>query len=373
MASARRPIRVLVVDDSAVMRKVLTAALRHDPDVEVVATAVNGVVGLRKLARFRPDVVTLDLEMPGMDGLDVLREIVTQDGTPVIVVSAHTAEDAALTAAALSTGAVDVVAKTRSDRPGGLAALSRELLAKLYAVAGRRLRRLPAPPLPPPAVAAKARAAATATRVVAVAASTGGPAALADLLPRLPANLPAAVVVVQHMPPGFTEMLAMRLDQTCALRVEEARDGDVLRQGRVVIARGGRHLRVRVTANGPVTLLGAGPPVAGHRPSADVLFASVASAFGPQSVGVVMTGMGEDGAEGLLAIRQARGATIAQDEDSSVVFGMPRAAALRGGADQVLPLERIAEAIVMAVQRKAQRECPPAPTALLAGRHGEVP
>jgi two-component system, chemotaxis family, protein-glutamate methylesterase/glutaminase len=372
VADARRPIRVLVVDDSAVMRKLLPIVLQHDPDVEVVATAVNGVVGLRKLAQFRPDVVTLDLEMPGMDGLEVLREIVTQDGTPVIVVSAHTAADAALTAAALSTGAVDVVAKPRSDQPGGLESLSRELRSKLYAVAGRRLRPLHAPPVSACAFA-KAVPGIAATRVVAVAASTGGPAALAHLLSALPADLPAAVVVVQHMPEGFTEMLAVRLDQTCPLRVEEARDGDRLQHGRVLVARGGRHLRVRAAAGGPVVLFGGGPPVAGHRPSADVLFASVVAAFGPQCVGVVLTGMGEDGAAGLLAVRQARGFTIVQDEDSSVVFGMPRAAVARGAADQVLPLEGIAESIVAAVRRKAQREPAPAPVGLPTGPRGEEP
>jgi len=181
------------------------------------------------------------------------------------------------------------------------------------------------------------------------------------------------VVVVQHMPEGFTGMLAARLDQTCPLRVEEARDGDRLQHGRVLIARGGRHLRVRAAAGGPVALFGAGPPVAGHRPSADVLFESVAAAFGPQCIGVVLTGMGEDGAAGLLAVHQARGFTIVQDEDSSVVFGMPRAAVARGGADQVLPLERIAESIVAAVRRKAQREPAPTPLALPAGPQGEDP
>lgn len=372
MPELRRPIRVLVVDDSAIMRKLLPHLLERDPDVEVVATAVNGVVGLRKLAKFRPDVVTLDLEMPGMDGLQVLREIVSQDGTPVIVVSAHTPGNAVLTAAALSAGAVDVVAKPRSDAAGGPEAMAKDLLAKLYAVAGRRLRRIPAAP-PRPLLGTKIRRDLPATRVVGLAASTGGPAALAYLLPRLPADLAAAVVVVQHMPEGFTEMLAARLDQSSPLTVEEARDGEPLRQGQVAIARGGQHLRVVSTPGGPLTLLSSDPLVAGHRPSANVLFSSLADTFRSQCVGVVLTGMGEDGAAGLLAMRRAGGATIVQDEESSVVFGMPKAAIAGGAAEQVLPLERIAESIVAAVQRKAQRNAVPALAGVPRGRQGEVP
>jgi two-component system chemotaxis response regulator CheB len=195
--------------------------------------------------------------------------------------------------------------------------------------------------------------------VVAIAASTGGPAALAYLLPRLPADLPAAVLVVQHMPEGFTEMLAARLGQSCPLPVAEARDGELLRHGRVLIAPGGRHLRVQATPGGVVTLVGRGPTVSDHRPSADVLFHSVAKEFGPRSVGVILTGMGDDGAAGLLAVRRALGETLAQDEDSSVVFGMPREALLRGAADRPTPLERIPDLIVAAVRRQARREAGP--------------
>jgi two-component system chemotaxis response regulator CheB len=351
-----RPIRVLVVDDSAVMRKLISAVLQRDPDVEVVATAVDGIAALRKVARFRPDVVTLDLEMPGMDGLDVLREMSVMSDAPVLMVSAHTQADAALTVTALEMGAVDVVAKPRNVLAGGIEALGVELLSKVRAVAGRRWRR----PLTLRAVAkepVEKRALHThADRVVAIAASTGGPAALGYVLARLPADLPAAVLVVQHMPEGFTASLAHRLDANSGLIVKEAQDGDVLRRGRVLVAPAGRHLRVRRLPGAPVAMVGSGPLVCGHRPSADVLFQSVAAEFGARSVGVVLTGMGEDGAAGLQSIHRGLGHTLAQDEESSVVFGMPRAAILRGAADEVLPLERIAEAIGSAVDRQVRLE-----------------
>lgn len=349
--SERHRIRVLVVDDSAVMRKLLSALLSRDPDVEVVATALDGAVALRKVAQLRPDVVTLDLEMPGMDGIDVLREIMRRSPVPVVVVSAHTQRGAAASVTAMALGAVDVVAKPRHSGGTALESMAAELLAKLKAVAGRRWRRPPAAPRRSPGgpVTGMAR------QVVAVGVSTGGPAALAYLLPRLPADLKAAVVVVQHMPEGgFTEMLARRLSQGCGLDVREARDGDALRDGQVLVAPGGRHLRVSRGAPGAQALVGGGEPVSGHRPSADVLFHSVAAEFGPRGMGVLLTGMGEDGAAGLQAIRAAYGRTLAQDEESSVVFGMPRAAIARGAVEQVLPLEKIPDAIVAAVEAWAR-------------------
>jgi two-component system, chemotaxis family, protein-glutamate methylesterase/glutaminase len=351
--SDRHRIRVLVVDDSAVMRKVLSGLLARDPGVEVVGTALDGAVALRKIAHLRPDVVTLDLEMPGMDGIDVLREIMRRTPVPVVVVSAHTQRGAAASVTAMALGAVDVVAKPRHSAGAGLQAMAVELLAKLKAVAGRKWRR-------PPALASSHKgpgepATGLARQVVAIGVSTGGPAALAYLLPRLPADLKAAVVVVQHMPEGgFTEMLARRLSQGCGLDVREARDGDALRDGQVLVAPGGRHLRVRRRPQGALALVGGGEPVSGHRPSADVLFHSVAEEFGPRGTGVLLTGMGEDGAAGLQEIRAASGHTLAQDEESSVVFGMPRAAIARGAVEQVLSLEKIPDAIVSAVEASAR-------------------
>jgi two-component system, chemotaxis family, protein-glutamate methylesterase/glutaminase len=348
----RRPVRVLVVDDSAVMRKLLSTALARDRDIEVVATAMDGLMALHKVARFRPDVITLDLEMPGMDGLEVLRQLQDLHDAPVLVVSAHTGEGAAITVSALSLGAVDVVTKPRALETAGLQRMVAELMTKVKAVAGRRWRRpRAAAPLAPPRRIAPSTGAAAA--VVAIGVSTGGPAALAHLLPRLPVDLPAAFVVVQHMPEGFTAMLAHRLDQSCALEVLEARNGDLLAPGRLLLAPGGRHLRVRQTFRGPVATVAAGPEVCGHCPSADVLFRSVAETFGSRAIGVLLTGMGEDGAAGLMSIRAACGYTLAQDEESCVVFGMPKVAILRGAASEVVPLERMADAIVEAVMRVA--------------------
>ncbi len=344
----RRPIRALVVDDSATMRKTLSTILSRDPGIEVVATAVDGLAALRKLARFRPDVVTLDLEMPGMDGLDVLKEMVAQSEAPVLVVSAHTPRGADLTVTALSLGAVDAVAKPGAGACGGVEAMAGELMAKVHAVAGRRWRRPPSSRLTDPRPPRRVLQPGTAHTVVAVGVSTGGPAALNFLIPRLPADLPAAMVVVQHMPVGFTAMLAQRLNQASAVAVREARDGEPLRNGTVLIAPAGRHIRVRHLEPEPIVLLSGGPAVSGHRPSVDVLFHSVAAEFGRRSVGVLLTGMGEDGASGLLAIRRMAGRTLAQDEESSVVFGMPKAAIQRGAVDQVLSLERMPEAITAA-------------------------
>ena len=349
-----RPIRVLVVDDSAVMRKLLTTVLTRDPEIEVVATAMDGVMALQKLVRFKPDVVTLDLEMPRMDGLDFLRQIVSQSETPVLVVSAHTTRGAAQTVAALAMGAVDVIAKPQDVLRGGLEVMADELVAKVRAVAGRRWRR-PSLRQAPRYPRLKAADQGVARRVVAIGISTGGPAALGYLLPRLPPDLGAAVLIVQHMPEGFTSMLAARLNQACALPVREARDGEVMRQGHVYLAPGGRHLRVGPTVEGPGLLLTAGSPVSWHCPSVDVLFFSVATEFGARAVGVLMTGMGDDGAAGLDAIRHARGRTLAQDEESSVVFGMPRAAIQRGAVDEVWPLDQLPEAIVAAVGGTSRR------------------
>jgi two-component system chemotaxis response regulator CheB len=350
-ADARR-IRVLVVDDSAVARKLLSTLLSRDPGIEVVGTAADGSVALDKARRLRPDVMTLDLEMPRVDGLDVLRGLDGVWDGPVLVVSAHTPRDAQLTAAALAMGAVDVVAKPASLIEGGTEALARALIERVRAVGGRRWRRTK------PSVAVAARrpvARAQARCVVALGASTGGPAALAYLLPQLPADLPAAVLIVQHMPEGFTGMLAQRLDESCALRVREARDGELLREGEVLVAPAGRQLRVRGGPTGRLLRLSDEPHAGGHAPSADVLFESLAREYGPDSVGGLLTGMGEDGAAGLLELRRTGALTLAQDEESCVVYGMPRAAVLRGAVDRVLPLERMADALVAQARRVAGR------------------
>jgi two-component system chemotaxis response regulator CheB len=351
-----RRIRVLVVDDSAVARKLLATLLSRDARIEVVGAAADGAVALEKARLLRPDVMTLDLEMPRVDGLDVLRGLEGVWDGPVLVVSAHTPRDAQLTAAALAMGAVDVVAKPPRLMEGGTESLARELLSRVHAVAGRHWRRPKAVPAPARRQSARPRA----RTVLALAASTGGPAALAYLLPQLPADLPAAVLVVQHMPEGFTGMLAQRLDQGCALHVREAADGDPLREGEVLVAPAGRQLRVRAGAGGASVRLSDEVLPGGHSPSADALFESLAAEFGPAAVGVLLTGMGEDGAAGFAALRGAGALTIAQDEESCVVFGMPRAAILRGAVERVLPLERIAASVLAQARRLSARAAPPA-------------
>lgn len=334
-------IRVLVVDDSALMRKLIPAILARDSSIEVVGTAMDGAFALKKIEELSPDVVTLDLEMPRMDGMETLRLIMRRAPIPVILFSTHSKEGAYSTFKALAMGAVDFVAKPKDAAAGNLDAIADQLIAKIKVAkraAGRKL---------PPAVVYESecgikkstRVAIPPNRIIAIGISTGGPNALQFVLSQIPADFPASILIVQHMPEGFTEMFARRLDECCALDVHEARSGDMLVAGRVLICPGNRHIMVRRMPRGDTAVLSDGPPVNGHRPSADVLFHSVAQQFGLTVVGVLMTGMGEDGAEGLGAIKAAGGMTIAQSEDSCVVSGMPRAAIVKGYANKVVPLD----------------------------------
>jgi two-component system chemotaxis response regulator CheB len=287
--------------------------------------------------------------MPRLDGIGTLRALRATHGPPAVIVSSLTHRDAELTFQALAAGAFDVVAKPHAAISTCIQEIAEDLTAKVRAAAGaagrRAVRWSPPPPPPPP----PARGAATcgaqprpeATRVLAIGVSTGGPNALSFLLPRLAADFPAAVAVVQHLPPGFTEMFASRLDAACRVEVREAHEGDLLLPGRVLVAPGDRHLRVKRTALGTMAVLSDAPKVRGHRPSADVLFASVAEQFGADATGLIMTGMGDDGADGIERLRRAGGCTLAQDEASCVVFGMPRVAIERGAVDRVLGLEQM--------------------------------
>ena len=297
-------VRVLVVDDSALMRKLIPAILARDPNIEVVGTAMDGAFALKKIEELKPDVVTLDLEMPRMDGMETLRLIMRRAPLPVILFSTHSKEGGYATCKALALGAVDFVTKPQDAAAGHLEGIADTLIAKIHIArkaAGRRL---------PPAVVSDdgaplkkgTRSPMPANRIIAIGISTGGPNALQFLLSQIPADFPATIVVVQHMPEGFTEMFAKRLDECCALEVQEARSGDLLLAGRVLICPGNRHIMVRRMPRGDMAVLSDSSPVNGHRPSADVLFHSVAQEFGPTAVGVLMTGMGEDGAEGLGAI-----------------------------------------------------------------------
>jgi two-component system chemotaxis response regulator CheB len=342
------PIRVLVVDDSALMRKLIPAILARDPSIEVVGTAMDGAFALKKIEELRPDVVTLDLEMPRMDGMETLRLIMRRAPLPVILFSTHSKEGAYSTLKALALGAVDFIAKPTDAAAGHLETIADQLIEKIKVAKRAVGRKLPpaSVPIEPPNLKKGTRSPLPPNRIIAIGVSTGGPNALQFVLSQIPADFPASILVVQHMPEGFTEMFARRLDECCPVEVQEAKSGDLLISGRVLICPGNRHMMVRRMPRGDVAVLSDGLPVNGHRPSVDVLFHSVAQEFGPTAVGVLMTGMGEDGAEGLGAVKAAGGMTIAQSEDTCVVSGMPRAAILKGHAKKIVPLESIGAFLV---------------------------
>jgi len=337
-------IKVLVVDDSALMRKLIPTILARDSAIEVVGTAMDGAFALKKIEELHPDVVTLDLEMPRMDGMETLRLIMKSAPVPVILFSTHSKEGAYSTFKALALGAVDFVAKPLDAAVGHLDTIADQLIEKIKVAkraAGHRL---------PQAVVADAaplhkkggRPAIPPSRIIAIGISTGGPNALQFLLSQIPADFPASILIVQHMPEGFTEMFAKRLDECSPLEVQEARSGDLLLAGRVLLCPGNRHMMVRRMPRGDMVVLTDAPHVNGHRPSVDVLFHSVAQEFSLTAVGVLMTGMGDDGAGGLGAIKAAGGMTIAQSEESCVVSGMPRSAIVKGYANRIVSLDGMA-------------------------------
>jgi two-component system chemotaxis response regulator CheB len=340
-------IRVLVVDDSAFVRQALTRMLGA-PDVEVVATAVDGEDGVKKVCELRPDVVTLDIKMPRMGGLEALRRIMAACPTPVILLSSHTSEGAEVTLRGLELGAMDFVDKSSVQGHMNLLGLADELLAKVRALAGMPRARLAEPGGPlrparlPPAHDGQAD-------VVVIGTSTGGPAALQAIIPRLPHDLASAVLVVQHMPAGFTRSLADRLDERSPLPVREAQDGQLVLRASVLVAPGGVHMKVRKRGGQTRVWLDAEPRSALHRPSVDVLMASVAKAYGARSMGIILTGMGSDGVEGLRAIREAGGRTLAESQETCVIYGMPKAAVEAGVVDRTAPLPRVADEILAAV------------------------
>ncbi|MBV9572576.1 MAG: chemotaxis response regulator protein-glutamate methylesterase [Acidobacteriales bacterium] len=334
-------VRVLVVDDSALMRKLIPQILEADSSIQVVGTAMDGNFGLKKIEELQPQVITLDLEMPGMGGLDMLKEIMRRHPLPVIVVSSHSTEGAGITLRALAMGAFDFVAKP-DDVSGRMPEIARELISKIKAAAesrGNRLAPLQEDLLARPKIVLDPKR--SATRVVAIGLSTGGPQALQYILAQLPGDFPGTIVAVQHMPEGFTEMFARRLNEVCSLEVKEARSGDLLLAGRALICPGSRHMKVKKLPLGDVAVLNDEPRVNGHRPSVDVLFKSVAEEFGEKSIALLMTGMGDDGAEGMGMVKAQGGLTIAQSEESCIVFGMPKAAIERGYATRVVALDAL--------------------------------
>lgn len=335
------PIRVLVVDDSALMRRIIKDIFSADPRFTVVATARDGIDALEKIAKFKPGLVTLDVEMPRMDGLATIKEIVRRFAIPVIMLSSLTQQGSRITMEALSLGAVDFITK-----PGGLyedtkIRLEKELLEKAAAAAMSKIN--PKPILNVPQVKVRQRTVSrSAKKAVAIGASTGGPRALEAVLLQLPHDLPAAVFVTQHMPPKFTRALAERLDKESAIRIKEAEHKEPVFAGCVYIAPGDYHMEV--DANHCIVLT-QDPPVEHVRPSVTVMMQSVACVYGEHTVAVILTGMGKDGAVGMQEIKRRGGHTLAQDEETSVIFSMPKAAISAGAADRVLPLDRIARAI----------------------------
>jgi two-component system chemotaxis response regulator CheB len=349
-----KKVRVLVVDDSALMRKLIPQMLEADSSIEVVGTAMDGTFCLKKIEELQPNVVTLDLQMPGMNGIDTLKEIMRRNPLPVIVVSSHSTEGASVTLKALGLGAFDFVTKPRDATT--VAETAKELIAKIKAAASGKLMRHTTF-LERPRRAEKisvAKSGPPPSKLLAIGISTGGPQALEFLLAQLPPDFPGTIVVVQHMPEGFTEMFARRLDEVCALSVKEAQSGDMLQAGRVLICPGNRHMKVKRMAMGDVAVLNDDARVNGHRPSVDVLFKSVAEEYGSLAVAALMTGMGDDGAEGLGAVKKAGGMTIAQSEESCVVYGMPKAAIERGYATRVVALD-VLSATLQALCRSDSR------------------
>ncbi|WP_313642238.1 chemotaxis response regulator protein-glutamate methylesterase [Stenotrophomonas sp.] len=340
------PCRVLVIDDSALVRQVLSEILAADPGIEVVGTAADPLLAREKIKRLNPDVLTLDVEMPRMDGLAFLENLMRLHPLPVVMVSSLTERGADTTLQALALGAVDFVAKPKLDVARGLEAYAEELRGKVKMAARSRVRASASPLRRPASSPAAANIGfRTTDRLIAIGASAGGTEALRVVLEGMPADAPA-IVMTQHLPASFSTAFAERLDRHSAMSVREASDGEAILPGHAYLPAGGRHLRVirdgarwrcRVDDTAPVNL---------HKPAVDVLFHSVAQSAGANAIGAILTGMGEDGARGLLAMKQAGAATLAQDEASSVVWGMPGSAVKLGGVDEVLPLEKIAERLL---------------------------
>lgn len=341
-------IKVLVVDDSAFMRKAIATMLENDPDIQVVGSARDGEEGLELTRSLDPDVITLDIEMPRMDGLTALRHIMMEMPRPVLMVSSLTTEGAEATLKAMELGAVDFIPKQLSRVSLDIIRIEADLIAKVKTVAMRKVRR-PAPrsakaaPVkytPPPAGTALKR------DVVAIGVSTGGPPAVQRILSELPADFPAGILIAQHMPAAFTGPFAQRLDTVCKLTVKEAENGDQLKPGTVFVAPGGKHLRLDNKTTRLDVVVSDDPVGALYKPSANELISSVAVGVGRRGLGVILTGMGNDGLEGVRALKQRGGRALAQDDDSCVVYGMPKAIVDEGLSDEVVELESMAEAIM---------------------------
>jgi two-component system chemotaxis response regulator CheB len=362
----QRAIRVLIVDDSASVRQILTQILSADPEIEVIGTASDPFVAARRIQEEVPDVITLDVEMPRMDGITFLRKLMAQHPLPVVMCSSLTEAGSPTLMQALEAGAVDVILKPRMDVPQFLHEASIRICDSVKAAARARLKRVPdkrspdkRSDVPQPKLTADVMIAApaagqamarTTETIICIGASTGGTESLRVVLEALPADCPG-IAIVQHMPEKFTEAFARRLDGLCAMEVKEAADGDTMLRGRVLIAPGNRHMLLQRSGARYYVAVKDGQLVSRHRPSVDVLFRSAARFAGGNALGIIMTGMGDDGARGLGEMKEAGSATIAQDEATSVVFGMPKEAIARGAANKILPLELLAGEIMRAGKR----------------------
>jgi len=344
------PVRVLIVDDSAVVRQILTEILSRDRGIEVVGSAADPLFARDKIKQLNPDVITLDVEMPRMDGLAFLENLMRLRPTPVVMISSLTERGADTTLQALALGAVDFVAKPKLDVARGLEGYAEEIIAKIKIAAKARVRAISRPATRQTAPASTSRQPSslrfrTTDRLIAIGASAGGTEALRVVLEGMPADAPA-VVLTQHLPASFSSAFAERLDRHSAMSVREASDGEAILPGHAYLPRGGQHLRVIRDGARWRCRIDDGVPVNRHKPAVDVLFRSVAQNAGANAVGAILTGMGDDGARGLLEMKAAGAATLIQDEATSVVWGMPGAAYKLGAAQEMLPLERIAERLI---------------------------
>lgn len=361
-----KKVRVLIIDDSASVRQTLTAVLQRDPDIEVMGAASDPFMAARRIAEDIPDVITLDVEMPRMDGITFLRKLMAQHPIPVVMCSSLTEAGSETLLQALEAGAVDIILKPKIGAADHLAESGMRIREVVKSAAQARVTGVRRPSartsagvsnpnakltadamLPPPTGRAMAK---TTEMVVCVGASTGGTEALREMLEALPANAPG-IVIVQHMPERFTAAFAKRLNSLCEVEVKEAVDGDPVLRGHVLIAPGDQHMLLERQGARYYVSVKTGPLVSRHRPSVDVLFRSAARAAGGNAMGVIMTGMGDDGARGMEEMKQAGAFTVAQDEATSIVFGMPKEAIARGGVDRVVPLDQIAREILMAQSR----------------------
>lgn len=347
-------IRVLVIDDSALVRQILKEGLNQDPGIEVIDTAADAIIAMDKINKYKPDVLTLDVEMPRMDGVEFLRRLMPQNPMPVVMVSSLTQKGKQITLDALEAGAVDFASKPSTDIARGLGSMIMELrtkvkIASIANVSSWKKSKTSSEPAP---VFKSSSLAESTDKVIAIGASTGGTEAIRKVITRFPPSMPG-VVIVQHMPPVFTKMFADRLNNECEMIVEEAKTNDRVMSGRVLIAPGDMHLTIKRSGGIYQVVCSEGEKVCGHRPSVEVMMNSVAKYVGANAIGIILTGMGRDGSEGMLSMRQAGAQTMAQDEKTSVVFGMPKEAYKNGGAQRLLPLEDIAGETLRLLAEKA--------------------